>query len=503
MNTVPLVIEQIEGTSVRPMQRLFSFPAMLAGLLVALAVLTVRSRFDDPDMWWHLKMGEIIWTTHSIPSTDLFSYTTGHHPYTAHEWLSQVLIYGGYKFGGYSGLMLWLCFFTSALLVAGYSLCWLYSENAKVAFVGALTIWLFATVGLAIRPQMIGYLLLVGELLLIHLGRTRNPRWFLGLPPLFAIWVNCHGSFFLGLLVAGTYLFSSLFDFQNGLLVSQRWHPHSHRMLALALALSLAALFANPIGVKLILYPVDAMLHLPINLNQVDEWRPLQLINGHGLTFLAVIGCIFLLLIIRRSELFLHELLLLALAIWLAAAHQRMLFPFGILVAPILSRLLSGTWDRYNARQDRPWPNALLMAASLLIAFRTLPNRQDLTRQVEQQSPVKAVEFMNTSHLSGRMLNEYGYGGYLIWVAPQYPVFVDGRGDIFEQTGVLGEFGKWATLQSTPDVLLDKYRIDFCLLSKNSPMVFVLQLLPNWKASYSDNNSTIFVRVPEIGSIDK
>ncbi|WP_035359044.1 hypothetical protein [Edaphobacter aggregans] len=496
MNSLPLVIEQIEGTRVQPLRKVFSFPAMLAGVLVALAALTVRSRFNDPDTWWHLKMGEIIWTTHRIPTTDLFSYTTNHHPYTAHEWLSQVFIYGAYRFGGYPGLMLWLCLFTAALLVAGYGLCWLYSENAKVAFVGALTIWLFATVGLAVRPQMIGYLLLVVELLLIHLGQTRNPRWFLGLPPLFTVWVNCHGSFFLGLLVAGAYLFSSLFDFQWGLLVSQRWHPLSRRMLVLALVMSLAALFLNPIGVKQVLNPLETMLHLPINLNQVVEWQPLQLGDPRGLALLGLIGSIFLLLIVRQSNLFWHELLLFALGIWLAASHQRMLFPFGILVAPILSRLLSSSWDGYNATQDRPLPNAVLIAISLLITFWAFPNRQNLTRQIEEQSPVKAVEFMNTHDISGRMLNDYVYGGYLIWAAPHYPVFVDGRGDIFEQTGVLGDFEKWATLKGAPDLLLDKYHIDFCLLSRNSPMVFVLQLLPNWKAIYSDNNSTIFVRVP-------
>jgi hypothetical protein len=61
-----------ERTDVRFLPRVFSFPVMLAGLLVVLAVFTVRSRFDDPDMWWHLKAGEIIWTTHTIPTTDLF-----------------------------------------------------------------------------------------------------------------------------------------------------------------------------------------------------------------------------------------------------------------------------------------------------------------------------------------------------------------------------------------------------------------------------------------------
>ena len=495
MTTASLDAARTENpASIRFLQRVSSFPVMLACLLVVLAVLTVRSRFDDPDMWWHLKTGEIIWTTHTIPTTDLFSYTTNHHAYVAHEWLSQVLIYGAYKFGGYPGLMLWLCFFTSALFIAGYGLCWLYSENAKIGFLGALTIWLFATIGLAPRPQMIGYLLLVIELLLLHLGRTRNPRWFLGMPPLFAIWVNCHGSFFLGLIVAGVFLLGSLFNFQRGLLVSPRWDPHCRRMLTLALVLSVAALFLNPIGAKQILYPLETLLHQPIGLSQVDEWQPLQLVDERGLAFMGVLGSIFLLVIVRRTELLWQELLMLALGTWMAASHRRMIFVFGILAAPILSRLLSTSWEDHNDEQDRPLLNAVFITASLLTALWAFPNQQILARQVEERSPVKAVEFMKAHPLSGRMLNEYVYGGYLIWAAPEHPVFVDGRADVFEWTGVLGELTKWATLQSDPNELLDKYRIDFCLLARESHMATVLPLLHDWTAVYSDNNSVIFMR---------
>src|SRR5690242_21267506 len=110
----------VASPGIRVFKRVFSFSGMLAGLMGALAVLTVRSRFDDPDMWWHLKTGQIIWDTHTIPVTDIFSYTTGHHAWVPHEWLSQLLVYGAYRLGGYSGLMLWLCFFSAALLIAGY-----------------------------------------------------------------------------------------------------------------------------------------------------------------------------------------------------------------------------------------------------------------------------------------------------------------------------------------------------------------------------------------------
>jgi len=467
---------------------------MLASLLAMLAVLTVRSRFHDPDMWWHLKTGEVIWTTHSIPTTDLFSYTTNHHAWIPHEWLSQLLMYGAYRLGGYSGLMLWLCLLTAALLIAGYTLCSLYSGNSKTALLGALSIWLFGTVGFALRPQMIGYLFLIVELLLLHLGQTRNRRWFFGLPLLFAIWINCHGSFFFGLALAGVFLFTSYFNFQSGLLAATSWDPRRRRTMTVALMLSVAALFLNPIGVTMILYPLNTMLDPVMRFSPVSEWQPLQFSDGRSFAFLGILGAIFLLVIVLRIELLWRELLILALGAWLAASHLRMLFVFGILAAPILSRLISTSWNGYDAERDRPLANAGLMAVSLFVVFLAFPNQKNLETQIEEHSPVRAVEFIRVHHFSGPMLNDWDFGGYLIWAAPEHPVFIDGRGDVFESTGVLGEFGKWAQLQTDPNTLLDKYKINFCILSRDSPMIVVLRLSPGWKEAYSDNVSAIFVR---------
>jgi len=478
--------------------RVFSFPVALAALLAVLATLTVRSRFDDPDLWWHLKSGEVIWTTHTIPTADLFSYTTNHHATIPHEWLSQLSIFAAYKLGAYSGLMLWLCCLTSAILIAGYGLCSLYSGNAKVSFLGAFAIWLFGTAGFSIRPQMVGYLLLTIELLLLQLGRTRNPRWFFALPPLFALWVNSHGSFFLGFAVAGILLFSSWFDFQYGSLLAIPWDAPRRRTLAIALALSVLALLLNPIGIRQALYPLDAQFHQLIQMAQVEEWQPLELGNPRGLALLVVLGCIALVVIVRRSQLHWHELLILALGTWLAAGHRRMLFPFGILAAPVLARVLANSWEGYDPERDRPLPNLVLIALCLLVAFFAFPSRSNLARQVEQQSPVNAFDFIEANHLAGPMMNEWTFGGYLIWAAPDHPDFIDGRGDIFEWTGVMSEYGQWITLQSPPSALLDQYGINFCLLSPGSPMSHVLPLLPNWKSVYSDDHAVVFARTPAV-----
>ena len=472
---------------------------MIAGLLAMLATLTVRGRFDDPDMWWHLRTGQVVWTTHTIPTTDIFSFTTNHHAWVPHEWLSQLFIYSAYQWGGYPGLMLWLCVFASAIFIAGYALCTLYSGNAKVSFLGALVIFVFATIGLAIRPQMIGYLLLIVELILIHLGRTRNPRWFWLLPPLFALWINCHGSFFLGILVAAAILFSSFFNFQMGSLHAKVWSLKCRKTLLISWLLSLAALFVNADGVQPILYPLETLFHLPLGLSSVEEWQPLQLNTQRGVFLLAVLGCIILLCIVQRAELYLDEMILLAAGTWLAVSHTRMVFAFGILAAPILSRMIAPYWDNYNLETDRVWPHAVLLAAAFVIIFFAFPDKANLTAQIEEKSPAKAVEYIQFHHLSGPMLNAYTFGGYLMWAMPEHPVFVDGRGDVFEWTGVLQQFGQWATLEADPNTLLDKYNIQFCLLERGSPVTFALPLTHKWKSIYADDNAVIFVRtIPEL-----
>src|SRR6478609_869282 len=97
------------------LRTVFSFPVVLGALLVLLTVFTARGRFSDPDMWWHLKTGEVIWNTHSIPRVDVFSFTAAGRPWEAQEWLSEWTMYGAWKLGGYMGLMVWFAVIASLL----------------------------------------------------------------------------------------------------------------------------------------------------------------------------------------------------------------------------------------------------------------------------------------------------------------------------------------------------------------------------------------------------
>ena len=476
-------------------RRIFSFPVAIAGVLSALAVLAARGRFSDPDLWWHLKTGQFIWNNHQIPTTDHFSFTAAGHAWIPHEWLAQFAIFTAWRIGGNTGLMLTFCAVASAILIAGYALCAAYSRNAKVAFIGALAIFVFAVSGFSIRPQLLGYLLLIAELGIFHLARSRSAKWFFALVPLFVLWVNVHGSFFLGLIVASVVYACSFFQFEAGALFADSWQPSQRKVLGTALGLSVLATLLNPGGIRQVLYPLNTMLRQPINLASMEELHPLALNSQRGVCLLAIVGSIFLLIVLRKAELYLDELILLALGVWLAGSYERMVFVFGILAAPILSRVLAGLWENYNPERDRILPNALLLTLAVVVIFAAFPNAKNIAGQIEEQNPVKAVEYLRGHPIPGNMLNQYQFGGYLIWAAPEHPVFIDGRADLYEWAGILGQYTDWSGLKADPKAMLDKYRINLCLLSAQSPMVHAMALLPSWKQVYADRNAVILQRI--------
>ena len=134
------------------------------------------------------------------------------------------------------------------------------------------------------------------------------------------------------------------------------------------------------------------------------------------------------------------------------------------------------------------------MAAMVIAAIVLFPDKASLEAQVQHRSPVGAAGYVRRAHLAGPMLNDYAFGGYLMWALEEHKVFVDGRGDVFDWTGVLKEFGRWATLAEDPNLLLDKYRIGFCVLSSRSPLTRVLPYLPGWRVVYEDDVAAVFVR---------
>jgi hypothetical protein len=149
---------------------LVSFPAMLGTFLVGRVFYEGRNFFVDPDLWWHIKVGQDILRTRVWPTTDTYSFTAAHTPWIAYEWLGEVVLGTVAKLGGNLALDAFLIILATTVMLAIYYYGALRSGNCKAGFVPAGVLCSLAFLSFTLRPQMFGYLFLV--LLLIVL------EWF-------------------------------------------------------------------------------------------------------------------------------------------------------------------------------------------------------------------------------------------------------------------------------------------------------------------------------------
>jgi hypothetical protein len=268
------------------------------------------------------------------------------------------------------------------------------------------------------------------------------------------------------------------------------------RVFRFVFAASGLALLVNPIGWELAVYPLNLFFSQGDNLSNISEWQPLNFQEPRGMGVFVVMAVLALTALTLAKKVRLDEIALVLLGSYLAVRHSRMVFVFGILVAPVACRLLATCWRGYRTSQDHPNINAAMMAAALVLIWREFPSNATLQSQIDQAFPTAAVAYLKDSGVSGNMLNEYVWGGYFIWAAPDRKVFIDGRADIFDWTGVLSGYMRWYTLQESPSLLLDKYEIDYCVLGVHSQIGRAVELLPNWRKAYADDVAIVFTRLP-------
>ena len=131
-----------------------------------------------------------------------------------------------------------------------------------------------------------------------------------------------------------------------GFIAAEGGSGEERRWLGWTLAASMLALFANPIGWRLLFYPLDLMFHQSTGLGAVEEWLPPDLGTDARWPGGRICGEYSGPLRFAPHGLQLRDLLVVSAAFWLASQHLRMLFVFGIVVSPILCRLLGDELKR-------------------------------------------------------------------------------------------------------------------------------------------------------------
>jgi hypothetical protein len=462
-------------------------------LLTAVIFVFSVKQFAEPDIWWHLRNARQLEQQHRFPGTDTYSFGAAGAPWLDHEWLSEILFFLGFRAIGLQGILA-IYFAVLVLIYVGvyYSSC-RAGASCKNAVITTLLAIFLGVVSIGPRVLLFGWLCMVGLLLVLdHFQRSHKDLWLL--PPLFTLWINLHGTWVFGIVVLAITIVSGLAEGKWGLVVARRWSPLQLRKLVLVFAASLAALFVNPFGYRLVLYPFDFLLHRSISRKYVEEWQSVDLGSGNGKLALILIFALLAAALFSRRCWKLDEVLLIVFALWAALSHSRSLFFAGLIIPPILAPRFM-LFPPYQRELDKPRLNGCIMAIVVVLVIFLFPSAAKLEQKVEGEYPKAALEFMQQQHVNGRIFNQYVWGGYIEWSAPELKPFIDGRADIFVTNRTFDEYFS-AVLIRKPFEVLDKYRIDYALLEPKRPLSYLLGHSSAWRQIYSDNVAILFQRKP-------
>ena len=87
-----------------------------------------------------------------------------------------------------------------------------------------------------------------------------------------------------------------------------------------------------------------------------------------------------------------------------------------------------------------------------------------------------------------RLFNDYDFGGYLI--ANDIKVFIDGRADMYSNN-IFADYLDLSSLNSDPEVILNKYDFDLFILAKKTPIYYYLVNNSSYESLIEDDNAIV------------
>ncbi len=480
---------------------------ILFGLLLAACAFLLARPVDlsTADLGRHLKNGELLATSFTIPGTNLYSYTYPDYPFVNHHWGSGAVFYLVQRLAGFAGLQVFFILLSLATLAGCFLMAWRRSTFETAAIVSLPALGILVTRP-EIRPEAFSYCLATIFLWLLWQHRSREvaPRTLFALPALMLLWVNLHIYFFFGLLLIGLFLLDELWT-----LIRARTDPARAKTLGIVLAAALVATLVNPSGLRGALYPLRIFGNYGHTIfeNQSLPWVEANYGFPAGIYFklafaLLVLSWVYALAARRELS---PALLLLSLVLsvlgWQAIRNFGI---FGYLTLPITASNFAGLEKKLPRAAAKPAVSALLvvLAACGIVALRPDYWTRRGPAGIGLRTGVDgAARFFESKRLAGPVFNNYDLGGYLIYyLYPRERVFVDNRPEAYPASFFTDTY---VPLQERPaewERAMGRYGFNTIVFTRASLATWARRFLadraadPAWAAVYVDSWNVVFVR---------
>jgi hypothetical protein len=488
---------------------------MFVALFLLLSLSVNKGLLNDCDTGYHIRAGEYIIDTFSIPKHDIFSFISPALPWTAHEWLSEVIMAAIHRAAGLTGVVIFFSFMISLVYYLMFKVIRKYNGNILAASFITLLVLLTSQIHWLARPHIFSLVLMVVWYYLLDKYQYQHENYLYLLAPMMLLWVNLHGGFLAGFILIGIYLVGNFVMFITSEDSKRDLHRQKAGKLGLLTAICLLVCLINPYTYHILLFPFK----LTSNKFLMDHVLEFMSPNFHkpSIIFFEFFMLLTLgLFALSRIRLNIIELTMVILFTHMSLFSARYIPLFAIIVAPVLVRQAEPMLERSGGKfisffkkrasnistidasaKGYLWP----ILAVVLVVFVAAKGKIEHSFD-EKIKPVAAVEFLKKETLHGNMFDNDEFGDYIIYAAwPQYKVFFDGRSDMYG-TDFVKEYFKVRNFEQEWKKIIEKYDITWIIYNANS--VFSRFLIQNddWKLIYADKVANIFLKnIPENQSL--
>jgi len=471
------------------------------------------------DLGRHLKLGEIIWQTKTVPKTNLFSYTEPNHPFVNSHWLSEVVFYLIFKIFSFPGLLV-----LAAILILGSFVISFFTAFKKSAFWPSFLVSLLA-IGVLIertdvRPEVFSFLLFSFYLFVFFCYPQNLAKKLLWILPILQVfWANLHIYFFLGPLFYFFFFLEKSIRHEN-LPFRAYLKSSEFKKLALIGLFVILAIFINPNGIKGAFLPFE-IARGNYGYSIVENQTPffLSKFQYHQtiLFFFFVVWIILILStllnlnnILRQRKIF---NLLSCIFVSFFGLYAVRNFPiFALTAIPLISENCVDILPNFKKLLDeiffeKEFSSLGKIAVFPIIAFLIVGIFYNLPK-ISFKVPVgsqKAVDFVIENKISGNLFNNYDIGSYLIWrLYPEKKVFVDNRPEAYSVDFLQSVYIPMQENKDSWKIYSEKYGFNFIIfeLTDITPwaQTFLSWIItdPDWPLIYKDERTAVFVKRNEI-----
>jgi len=409
----------------------------------------------DPGTFWHTTTGELL-LRNGFLDRDPYTFTFAGTWWVPYQWLGEVGMAVAHRLGGFDTQFLGAVTLIAAVFAV--LAVRLLRTGLHFVVVGVVLVLGLAAAGshFHVRPHVVTLALMAHTAAWLtdaDAGR-RTPRGLLALVPLFVVWANVHGGYLGGfgtvVIVAGGWVVFRMLGRPTPL--------RSNRDLGWLTLLVLgcgAAALVNPYGSDL-LRTWWLILDEPILKQIIKEHRPLDPaepyswpviglavvylfvlagVNGREVRVSWLVPVLWLLQTVgrcRHAALFVVVALVALAAVW---PHTRW--------AKWLARSRPDFYEPDAPPVDRPWwANVWLPVVVVLTTFglqvmgvRVPVVGAGWATHSPKHWPVELLDVLKANEPRpgepNRLFNDYVDGGFVIYHAPGYKVFVDDRCEVF------------------------------------------------------------------------